>query len=65
MVNLRLDSGQAGMLGEILQSYLGDLRAEIANTDSADFREQLKLREVLIKDLLGRLASGPDLPVSD
>lgn len=53
------------MLGEILESYLGDLRAEIAHTDSADFREQLKRREVLIKDVLGQLVRGPDAPPSD
>lgn len=57
-VELRLDSNQATMLGEILESYLGDLRAEIANTDSADFREHLKLRETLIKDVLGQLLGG-------
>lgn len=50
------------MLGEILESYLGDLRAEIANTDSADFREQLKLREAFIKDVLGRLTGGSEGP---
>lgn len=63
-MELRLESNQATMLGEILESYLGDLRAEIANTDSADFREQLKLREALVKDVLGQLRGASEGPVS-
>jgi hypothetical protein len=43
------------MLREILQSFLGDLRMEVAGTDQMDYREQLKLREVFLKDLLLRL----------
>lgn len=65
MVNLRLDSSQATMLAEILESDLGELRAEISHTDSPDFRAQLKRREALIKDVLGQLKRGPDVPASD
>lgn len=65
MVTLRLESDQAAMLGEVLESYLGDLRAEISHTDSAAFRDHLRRREALIKDVLGQLTSGPDVPASD
>ena len=54
-MRLELTEAQASELREILQSYLGDLRMEVAQTDSMDYRERLKEREVLIKDLLQRL----------
>jgi hypothetical protein len=54
-MRIELRSDEVTMLREILQSYLGDLRMEVAGTDRMEFREQLKLREVFIKDLLGRL----------
>ena len=56
MITLQLEPQQADMLHEILQSFLGDLRMEIAQTDSMDWREELKKREVLLKDLIARLA---------
>lgn len=39
----------------ILERYLPDLRLEIANTDSREFRKQLKDREVFMTDLIARL----------
>jgi hypothetical protein len=55
MVRLELDRVQADMLREMLESYLGDLRMEISQTDRLDFREDLKKREALLKDLIARL----------
>jgi hypothetical protein len=55
MVRLELDRVQADMLREMLESYLGDLRMEISQTDRLDFREDLKKREVLLKELIARL----------
>lgn len=55
MVRIDLTVEQVEMLREILQSFLGDLRMEVAGTDQMDYREQLKLREVFLKDLLLRL----------
>jgi hypothetical protein len=46
---------ESGMLREILESYLSDLRMEISHTDLMDFREGLKRREVFLKSLLRRL----------
>ncbi len=54
-MRLELTEAQASELREILESYLGDLRMEVAQTDSMDYRERLKAREVVIKDLLLRL----------
>ena len=39
----------------ILERYLPDLKSEIANTDSKEFRKELKKREVFMIDLIARL----------
>ena len=57
MAELKLSDEQAQLLRQILESYLSDLRMEIADTDSYDFRQRLKRREVFLKDVIGRLAA--------
>lgn len=56
MVHLSLDLEEARELADILASYLPDLRMEISNTDQLDYREMLKCREALVKDILARLS---------
>ncbi|HSM15765.1 MAG TPA: hypothetical protein VK845_02050 [Gemmatimonadales bacterium] len=56
-MQLTLTPDQASMLHEILASYLSDLRMEISNTDSMDFRERLKAKEVFLKGLLDQLSA--------
>ena len=41
MAQITLTDDEAGMLKEILGSYLSDLRMEIADTDRKDYREEL------------------------
>jgi len=60
MVRLELDRQQAEMLREMLEGYLGDLRMEVSQTDQKDFREDLKKREELLKDLIERLDQGAE-----
>jgi len=55
MATLELSADDGVLLREILESCLGDLRMEIANTDRQDFREMLKRREILLKTLIARL----------
>jgi hypothetical protein len=55
MVQLTLTAEETAMLGEMLASYLSDVRMEIADTDAMDFREHLKQREVFLKKLLQEL----------
>ena len=55
MLRIELTHEETGMLHLIIESYLSDLRMEIANTDSMDFRESLKEREVFLKKLLQQL----------
>ncbi len=56
MVRLELSQQELSALKEILASCLADLRMEIASTDSREWRATMKGREVLIGELLERLA---------
>ena len=55
MVRIELALEEAEELHFILESYLTDLRGEIRETDSRDFRASLKAREELLRKLLGQL----------
>lgn len=55
MANLELTMDEALLLKEILQSHLGDLRMEIADTDLQSFREKLRKNEEVIKRIIERL----------
>jgi hypothetical protein len=63
MFDIQLTADEAEMLHRILESYLADLRVEIAGTDLKDFREVLKREERFIKELLQRL-EGAGIVVS-
>ena len=52
---LQLDADDVGHLQFILNSYLSDLRMEIADTEQHEFRETLKRGEEFIKKLLATL----------
>ena len=58
MVDLRLTQSEAETLHKILETYLSDLRVEIADTDLKNFRETLKTEETFIKEFLQRLESA-------
>ncbi len=60
MANIQLTDNEADVLCKLLENDLGDLRMEIANTDSAPFRETLKEREAVIKRLIGALGGAAD-----
>lgn len=52
MTHLELNQQDVEVLEDVLESYLSDLRMEIADTDLKDFREGLKTKkEVLVKIL--------------
>jgi hypothetical protein len=55
MATLELTADESGMLRAILESYLSDLRMEIADTDSMDYREMLKAKEVFLKKVIPSL----------
>lgn len=50
MLELDLNTEEQSILKMVLESYLSDLRMEIADTDRMEFRDMLKERKaVLIK----------------
>lgn len=52
MPTIELSREQADVLAQALESYLSDLRMEIADTDLMDFRDMLKHRKVLLNEVL-------------
>ncbi|GAB6068736.1 hypothetical protein JCM13664_20570 [Methylothermus subterraneus] len=52
MIQLDLNEAEKAYLIETLESYLSDLRYEIADTDSQDFREQLKAKKAALEKAL-------------
>lgn len=49
-------SGEAALLREILQRELGELREQVYHADTAEFKDGLKQKEVLLRGLLEKLA---------
>ncbi len=56
MSDVNLDEEELIVLRDVLESYLSDLRMEIADTDSYDFRQKLKLKEERLKGILRKIA---------
>lgn len=52
MVRLQLEPTEAEILRMVLESYLSDLRMEIADTDSMDYREKLKERKAVLRRIV-------------
>lgn len=55
MAQLQLTSEEGDILVEILESYLSDIRMEIADTDSTVFKVDLKKKKEVIKKILDNL----------
>ena len=55
MVRIELSAEEAVELSGILENYLSDLRMEIVDTDSQNFREGLKKRKELVSRLVDQL----------
>jgi hypothetical protein len=62
MTRIELTPEKAGMLREILESYLSDLRMEISATDLHDFREKLKNKAQFLRELLDQLEEKAEKP---
>jgi hypothetical protein len=45
---------------QILERYLPDLEREMADTERKEFRQELKKREVMMRDLIKRLKTVVD-----
>jgi hypothetical protein len=57
-VNLHLTEEHVEVLREVLDAALRDLRFEIADTDTPDYKHRLRRREALLRQLLAPLG-GP------
>jgi len=55
MPQLDLTADELQILIEVIESYLSDLRMEIADTDRMDFRETLKARKAVLRKVLAAL----------
>jgi hypothetical protein len=55
VAQITLTREEAATLRGVLNSYLSDLRMEIADTDSMQFRDDLKREEGTLKKLLQQL----------
>jgi hypothetical protein len=67
VVQITLTPEEAATLRDVLSSYLSDLRMEVADTDSSQFRENLKREEAMLKRLLQQLdteLAAPGAPLS-
>ncbi len=58
MIQLELSDSEKNHLIEALESYLSDLRYEIADTDSLDFREKLKEKKAALEKVLAALKAS-------
>jgi hypothetical protein len=52
---IQIADDEAEVLRSVLEEYISELRMEVSNTDSMDFREELKRKEEILKGLAGRL----------
>ena len=61
MVHIDLQPAEAEVLKTVLESYLSDLRMEIADTDSMDFRDKLKARKMVLRKVVALINAGRGL----
>lgn len=51
-ITIKLSDSEKDILSKVLESYLSDMSMEITDTDSMDYREQLKARRTVIQKIL-------------
>ena len=54
---IQLADEEAEVLRSVLEEYISELRMEVSNTDSMDFREVLKRKEEILKRVAGELTA--------
>jgi hypothetical protein len=54
-MSVELSREERDLLVELLEEEFDEIRAEIRRTENHDYKENLKVREKLIQDLLGRM----------
>jgi hypothetical protein len=61
MAEFKISDEEARVLKELLQHKLSDLDVEIHRTDSLEFKDQLRHRRDLLKNVAARLPGGSDV----
>lgn len=59
MIQIDLDQHEIETLVDVLENYLSELRMEISDTDSYDFRQMLKGRKAVVQKVLDELRHSP------
>ena len=54
-MSVELTQEETALLKELLESALGEIKAEVRHTDTSDFRRNLREKEDRIRQLLDRL----------
>jgi hypothetical protein len=57
MTEVKLTEEQQTLLREVLEAFVAETRMEVSNTDSKDFRDDLKRKEAVAKAVLEKLGS--------
>lgn len=57
MYTITLNDEERNLLAEVLQETISELRMEIADTDSHDYRAQLHKREDMLKAMVKRIST--------
>jgi hypothetical protein len=56
MAEYNFDDDEKRLMREILEGYVHELTSEIFRTDTPAFREDLKRKRSVVRDILGRLS---------
>lgn len=57
MSSLELSKEEKDTLADVLETYISDLRMEMADTDSSFFRDELRAKKTILVGILDRLKS--------
>lgn len=60
MITVQLTEEEAALLKQSLELMLSDVRMEICDTDSGDFREGLKAEKAVLEGVIAQLEGAGD-----
>jgi len=60
MVHLDVTDKERDILRAVLENDLSDLRYEIGNTDSMDYRNELKVKKAVLRKVVDALGHADD-----
>ncbi len=64
MIHLDLELEEAVLLASALEKSIDDLNQEIATTERSEYRQMLKIRQELFKEILNQLRTGIAMPLA-